>query len=245
MINNPMPKAFILEDEPHNLYYLQDLLRDFNDKIQVQGQAQTLAQARILIHDNPPDLLFLDIHLPDGHGFDLLPDLPPHCRVIFTTAYADYALQAFKHEALHYLLKPIDPQELEQALQRFFLRYEEQNLNLHTESPLIVPTQQQIHVFQPQDLFYLSAEGAYCYLHLEQERCLSARTLSHYERQLSPQYFQRVHDKYLVNLRKVSRYHRGKGGMVELSNGQKLEVSTRKKAAFLQTLDQLGHKLLD
>jgi two-component system LytT family response regulator len=228
-------KVFLVEDEPNNLAYLQDLLEDHLDQVELVGYARNLQQALERLPKLQPDLLFLDIHLPDGDGFDLIHQLPAQTKIIFTTAYPEYALEAFRYAALHYLVKPIDPNDLAEALKRFRDAFQPETV---AEQPLIIPTQERMLVISPPKILYLIADGSYTDLHLEdQVKYTASKPLNHHERLLHPQFFHRIHDKYLVNLRQIRAYHKGNGGMVEMNNGQLLDVSVRKKNNFLKYLD--------
>ncbi len=237
-------KVAIVEDEPMSLATLEDMLLDFGDKIEIVARAHNLATATRMVEETDIDLLFLDIYLPDGDGFELLKRIEnPDFRVIFTTAYDQHALQAFSVAALHYLLKPIHPDLLEQALERFWaVRPLEE---IETEAPaaalthLTIHSQDDMRLIPVVDILYCEADASYTIFYLKNnQKCIASKPLGAYEKLLPPLLFSRVHYKYLANLAYVRRYLKGKGGQIEFLNGKMIDVSVRKKQTFLTQLEQ-------
>ncbi len=236
-------KVAIVEDEPMSLATLEDMLLDFADKIEIVGRAQNLAAATRMVEETDIDLLFLDIYLPDGDGFELLKRIEnPDFRVIFTTAYDQHALQAFSVAALHYLLKPIHPDLLEQALERFWAV---RPLEVETEAPAVplshitIHSQDDMRLIPVGDIVYCEADASYTIFYLKNnQKCVASKPLGSYEKLLPTQLFSRVHYKYLANLTYIKRYLKGKGGQIEFQNGKLIDVSVRKKHIFLQQLEQ-------
>ena len=236
----PNTKVVIVEDEPMSLATLEDMLLDF-ENIEIVGRASTLAQAKGVIAEAQPDLVFLDIYLPDGDGFEVLKAFPnPNFKVIFTTAYDQYAIKAFSVAALHYLLKPIHPDLLQEALERF-AAYKQAFPPVSPEpamAHLAIHSQDDMRLVPVQDIIYCEADASYTVFYIKgNQKCIASKPLGVYEKLLPATLFTRLHYKYLVNLSHINRYLKGKGGQVELSNGQLVDVSVRKKQQFLQQLD--------
>ena len=219
---------------------LKDMLLDYADRLGSVGHAQSLEEAELYLNQQRPDLVFLDIFLPDGDGFQLLKRriLPDNCRIIFTTAYEAHALRAFEFAALHYLLKPLDPLQLDEAMQRFFAWQAGQKGLTEESTKIVLATQKQIVHIEPEELLYLQAEGSYTHVCLrDQRRLMVSRSLSHYERQVPDNLFVRIHDRYLVNIQGIKAYEKHKsGGLVLLENGESLEVSARRRSSLLQKI---------
>lgn len=239
----PITRVVLVEDEPMSLATLEDMLLDFSDQIEIVGRAANLAQARRIIAETNPDLVFLDIYLPDGDGFDIVKHFPNRTfKIIFTTAYDQYALQAFSVAALHYLLKPIHPDLLQEALERFWAQQQAQNFPAVSPEPamahLAIHSQDDMRLVPVQDIIYCEADASYTLFYIKGgQKCLASKPLGVYEKLLPPTMFSRLHYKYLVNLSHINRYLKGKGGQVELSNGHTVDVSVRKKQQFLQQLE--------
>lgn len=243
-------KAVIIDDEAMSVGVLQSLLNELAEDVQILGTAATIEQAVNLIDKEQPELVFLDIHLKDGYGFDVLKKVKyNNFQVIFVTAYHNYAIKAFKFSALHYLLKPINDEDLEQAMQR----YRQQSVpslspqNTHqilknamnnSYKKLGLPTVNAVQYVDIERISYCEANAGYTVFQLtSKERIMVSKPLSNYETILADVGFFRIHDKYLVNLREVNRYIRGRGGQVELHSGVLLDVAVRKKNPFMLALD--------
>jgi two-component system, LytTR family, response regulator len=237
---NKKIRVAIVEDEPMSLATLEDMLLDFEDKIEIVGRANSHSSACKMITDTKIDLLFLDIYLPDGDGFDILKQFEnPEFKVIFTTAYDQHALQAFSVAAIHYLLKPIHPDLLEEAINRFLAT---QPTTVETPiiplSHLTIHSQDDVRLLLIADILYCEADASYTIFYLKNnQKCIASKPLGAYEKILPTHLFSRVHYKYLANLSHIKRYLKGKGGQIEFQNGKLIDVSVRKKQTFLQQLE--------
>ena len=198
-----------------------------------------------------PDLVFLDVKIHGENGFDLLKQLDEiDFEVIFTTAYDNYAVQAFKFSALDYLLKPIDPDDLKQAVDKLKTKLSKNELakkfdvlfhnlkNLEGASKRItIPTVNGLVFLQVSDIIRCQSDVNYTTIYLtDRHKMTVAKTLKEFEALLEEYDFYRVHNSHLINLAFVRSYHKGKGGYVSLSDGSEIEVSTRRKEAFLRRL---------
>lgn len=238
----------VIDDEASNRELLSIMIHDFCPQLKLLGQAENMASGIQLIEEYGPGLVFLDIEMPGGSGFDLLRHFEKRdFDVIFTTAYNQYALLAFKFSAIDYLLKPIDPQELVGAVEKVkgrqgnqgsmeSLRVLLENISRQGELPrkLMIPDQNGFVVTEVNEIIRFSAEGSYTQVVLTGGRKLiTSRTLGSFEEMVERHSFFRIHNSHLVNLDHVTKYNRGRGGTVVMDDGAELEVSRRKKEEFL------------
>lgn len=251
-----MIKAVIVEDEIHSREALKNLLRDFCPEIEVCGSAMSVEEGVEVIRSCEPELLFLDIELQNGTGFDLLRRLPDlNLEVIFTTAFEQYAIQAIKFSSLDYLLKPIDIDELQEAVAKAVdKRDKEQNkarletllANLETRRAgaprrICLSTAEGLEFLQVEDISYCEAGGSYTTFCLRDDRkIVVSRHLKEYETLLEHHPFMRVHNSYLINLREVQRYVRSEGGYILMRNQARISISPKKRDEFLQRMAELG-----
>ncbi|CAA6809747.1 MAG: DNA-binding response regulator [uncultured Aureispira sp.] len=242
-------KVVIIDDEIMSIKILENLLSELSMDIQILGTARTIEDSVLLIDTQEPELVFLDIRLKNGYGFDIL-DRVKYTRfqVVFITAYDSYAVTAFEFSALHYLLKPINSNDLQSAIQRY-QTYKDSNLspkivhqvlqNAHRNKhkKLGLPMVDSIQYVDIDEINYCEANAGYTvFFFNNNEKIMVSKPLLTYENLLSEAGFFRIHDKYLISLKEVNRYIKGRGGQVELNSGKKLDVSMRKKNAFLNAL---------
>jgi two-component system, LytTR family, response regulator len=246
-----MLKGVIIDDELKSRESLKILLDDFCDNIEVKAVCENCAQGIEAIKTYNPDVVFLDIQMHRESGFDLLSQLSTiRFEVIFTTAYSEYAIKAFKVSAIDYLLKPISIDELKKALEKvekklngnISLRIEQLMQNLRPSSQsnkLALPTIEGLIFIRTEDILYCEASSNYTIFHMtDGKHHVVSRTLKEYDDLLEPHNFFRIHNSYLVNLNSVKMYVRGEGGYVIMNNEKALDVSKRKKQAFLERLGQ-------
>ncbi|MBX9892472.1 MAG: LytTR family DNA-binding domain-containing protein [Chitinophagaceae bacterium] len=250
-----MIKAIIVDDEQHCTDRLKILLeKHYNTSIQLIGEASSVETAKTLINNNPPDLIFLDIQIHDQTGFDLLNNyssIPFY--VIFTTAYEQYAIKAFKFSAIDYLLKPIDIDDLNAAINKvatniqqndYKLKFDLLYANFHQlglqEKKIAVPTISGIEFILISSIIRCESNINYTTLHLTgKAKLVVAKTLKEFEELLTEYNFYRVHNSHLINLSFVKAYNKGKGGSVLLTDGTEIEVSFRRKDGFLNIIKHL------
>jgi len=242
-------KIFILEDEPSVREYLLTILPLLSLENQIIGLASSLKEAQTLLPNLKPDLLLFDVELPDGQSFELLKmkNLPP-AHVIFITAHNAFALQAIKFSALDYLLKPIDEDELEQALQKAQERLRadalhsqlellEENLQRTRPKRLVLKDATQIHLVQTQDILRLEASGSYTHFFLRNgDQLVMTQTLKSYSTMLEGAGFFRVHHSHLVNLDAIQRIDKSEGLILCLEDGSEVPISVRRKDSLLKAL---------
>jgi two-component system LytT family response regulator len=244
-------KVVIIDDEIMSVKILENLLSELSISVEVLGTATTVEDSISLIEREQPELVFLDIRLKNGYGFDILEQVVyTNFQVVFITAYESYAIKAFEFSALHYLLKPINTEDLEGAIERY-QNYKESNLSPKKTSQVLksalqnkynklgLPMVDSIQYVDIEDIDYCEASAGYTIFVLNnKEKIMVSKPLLRYENLLSESGFFRIHDKYLLSLKEVKRYIRGRGGRVELNSGECLNVSLRKKNAFLHALDE-------
>lgn len=241
-------RTIIIDDERTNILTLRNLLDKNFPSINIIDTASNVALGVEAIETHRPDLIFLDISMPDGDGFDLLSRVSYRdFEVIFTTAYDQYALKAFDYSAVHYLLKPIEYNELRKAINRYNELKEKGNISArlsvlkdnlqHKYHKVIVPSNEGLNILLIDDIMRLEASDTYTMFFLANgQKLLASKPLNIFEKMLVDQDFSRIHSKHLVNLKYVQRYIKGKGGNVVLDNGDELDVSVRKKNDFILAL---------
>ena len=246
-----MIKAILIDDEVHCLDTLSILISDYCPEVRVMEQCMSAKKALEAIEKNKPELVFLDIEMPVMNGFEMLEQFKQiPFSVIFTTSYDQYAIKAIRFSALDYLLKPIDPKELVAAVHKVEVQKhtptEEQFHMLmdqiqHKESgftKIAVPTSEGFELIPSDEVVRCEADDNYTHLFLKNKKKITAcRTLKEMEEQMeSFSSFLRVHHSWLVNLNEVTKYVRGEGGYVIMSDGTSVNVSRSKKESLLKKL---------
>lgn len=235
-----MITAIQVDDEANAREFLRTRLREVAAEVQVVGEGSNIEEAQRLISQMRPQLLFLDVQMPGGDGFELLRRLGHwDFQVIFTTGHAHYAIQAIRFSALDYLLKPVQADELRAALERFHERSSAAPTEIQQRFLENVATGEEralkltlthgdrTHAVPPEDIAWCEADRNYTALHLiDERRFVSARTLKDYDEMLTPFGFLRVHKSALVNRRHVEGID--KEGHVRLRNGHRVEISRRR-----------------
>jgi two-component system LytT family response regulator len=235
-------RAIIVDDEKHSLETTSILIQKFCQDVEIIAEIQDPEEAVSIINEEDPDLLLLDISMPKLNGFDLLNVLTyKDAKVIFTTAYDDYALEGFKQGAVHYLVKPIEPEELVESIQRVKKLHHEQrsgNGQPHGMKPKIpVSSLNGVELIEVEHIIRCESDGNYTTIVLPQRKVTVSKTLKEIERQLVDfPYFFRLHNSHLVNLNHITKYIRGEGGSVILSNQEEIGVSRSKKMELLDIL---------
>lgn len=242
-----MINALLVDDEKSNSDVLSEILNKYCPSITVTGISTDIIAAEQLIAKLDPQLIFLDIQMPNGSGFDLLDKIRHrHIEVIFITAYNDFLLKAIRYSALDYILKPVSIPEIVEAVRRaearLALRPTMHQLELllsNIQQPpqaqkIAIPHVEGYHFATITDIMRLEAKGAYTEIFIRGGKSyLVSKNIKEYENLLPATLFSRVHHAHLVNLHFVKAYHKGRGGYIEMENGMAIEVSARRKDAFL------------
>jgi two-component system LytT family response regulator len=250
-------RTIIIDDEENVRRTLQKLLKSYCPNVKLVGEAEGVETGKNAIKKHLPDLVLLDIKMDDGTGFDLIKQLEPvDFKVIFITAYDEYAIHAIKFSALDYLLKPVDPDDLVEAVNRaekLVLKELNQQLdaladNVATHDRLkkkiILKTFDHIHLVNVSDIVYCESDNNYTRFHLANAKTiLVSTTLKEYEGMLSEYGFFRAHRSYLVNLGYIETFEKAEGGAIILRNNIKVPVSSRKKEQLLELLDRISQNI--
>lgn len=235
-------KAIIVEDKEYIRKGLLNLLGSVDIEIEVIGECESVKDAVVVANACKPELIFLDINLTDGNAFDFLEQTNSlDFKVIFITAYEEYALQALKIGAVDYLLKPVDLEELKTAIgkisetsisvQQKQIRSAKEAWNKEREK-LILSLHDSFQVVDLLELMYCESDKGYTTFYLRNgKHYMVSKTLKHFEEQLSNANFIRSHQSFMVNLKFIDKYD--KSGFICLQNGKEIPVSSRKKEYFL------------
>ena len=248
-----MIKAVIIDDEINAQSLLKKILdRYFPNKFNIMETCDSVDQGVQAIKKHEPDLVFLDIQMPDKNGFELFNYFETiNFEVIFTTAYNQFAIKAIKRSALDYLLKPINHLDLSDAIKRFETKKEGsfaqkklslllENLNVNDQnvSKIAFPTLEGFEFIHSNQILYCKAESNYCCIKkIDGLTKMATKTLKYVEEVLPASYFMRIHKTYVINMNYVVRYHKA-NKEVELTNGEKLPVSFRKEEEFINAILQ-------
>ena len=243
-----MLKAVIIEDEIHSLEALKLLIQDFCPELKIAATASSVETGIEELKKHKPDLVFLDIEIGTGTGFDVLEQVKNFdFEVIFTTAFEHYALKAIKFSAIDYLLKPIDVDDLQKAVQKVNKKRDvlSQNQKLVTllsnirttneqKQTIILSTSEGYEFVPVSDIIYCQADGSYTRFHLNHKReLLVSKHLKEYEKLLSDHNFYRIHQSYLINMAEVGKLMRTDGGYLIMRNGDEIGLSPKKKEEFM------------
>lgn len=236
-------RALLVEDEPSGMENLRWKLQQNCPEVAIVGECMSGKEAIQMARRHLPDVIFLDIMLGDMTGFDVLEAIKhPSFEVIFTTSYDEYGIQAIKKSALDYLLKPIEVEELQDAVAKLHLKLRDKprsNYPIVNESLKLgfpIATGQQF--MDLEEIIYAEANDNVAILHLQGKKSLKlTRSLGWLEEHLETHKFCRVHHSYLINFRHLKEYIRNEGGYVIMTNGKAISISRRRKDEFLQKLE--------
>ncbi len=241
-----MMKIVIVDDEKNVRIVIKKLLALVSTDYEVVGEAASIIEAKTVILNTDPDLVLLDIELEDGTGFDLLKQIDkPDFKLIFITAFNEYAIRAFKFNALDYLLKPIDPEELKVAIDKVKSTLNSQNeLNLLLDNfeknktlkfqNLVVKTTQQTYFLPINNILYFQSDGSYSKIVTLNKTILASKNLKHFQELVPEEFFIRTHQSYLVNKEHVAGL---KGNNIVLKNNVEIPISVRRKKDIKKMLN--------
>ncbi|MDN5202715.1 LytTR family DNA-binding domain-containing protein [Fulvivirgaceae bacterium BMA10] len=249
-----MLKVVIVEDELHSRETLKNLVNDYCEQVEIIALAASIQEGIHVIQTHQPDLVFLDIEMPGGTGFDLLEKLQYlNFEVVFTTAFEHYALKAIKFSAIDYLLKPIDVEELQIAIakvqqKKHSLRNKKLEILLNNmqvknrqEQTITLSTSEGFEFIPVTEILYCEANGSYTNFHLKASKTLLvSKHLKEYENLLAEHNFMRVHHSYLINLSEVKKYIKADGGYIVMKDDSVVNISLKKKEEFLDQMKRIG-----
>ena len=246
-------RTIIIEDEEQAVSALLADLKKHCPEVEIVGTTDSVEEGVQLIKKVNPDLVFLDIQLSDGLGFDVLEVYnESNFKIIFTTAYSQYAIKAIKFSALDYLLKPINTDELKLAVQKALETNKETNQSkienfiknqnlLNPNKRIALQTSQGVFLHELQTIIRCNSEGNYTSIHFTNaKRLLIGKPLKEYEDILSGFGFERIHHSHIINLNHLVSYLNKDGGYVVLSDNTSLPVSSRKKSQLLKILENFN-----
>jgi len=245
-----MIRAIIIDDEPDSLESLRLAVTNYCKSVDVIAAFDSPFEGVTAIKKLKPDLVFLDVQMPQMSGFDVLQQFDKlSFEVIFVTAYNHYAVKAIKFSALDYLLKPVEIDELQRAVKKAEEKINSGPPSLHVrtaraEEPakpsfekIAIPTSEGLLMIDCKDIIRCVAIDNYTEIHVSnQPKLLVTKTLKEFEELLEPHHFFRVHHSHLINLNRIVKYFKGEGGYVLMSDGVQVDVSRRKKEEFLARL---------
>jgi len=248
-----MIKAVIIEDELHSRNFLNNLVAEFCPEITIAGMAASVDEAVTLIQQTEPQIVFLDIEMQTGTGFDVLQQLQKrNFHVIFTTAYDHYAIKAIKFSAVDYLLKPINLEELQAAVAKAIESIEqttgENQLELLIKNlrrpagedfSISLSTSDGIEFIQLSNIIRLEASGPYTTFFMKDGRkIMVSRNLKEYEMMLTDHGFFRVHNSHIINLKEVRKMIKTDGGYAVMNDESMITISPKKKEEFMELMGQ-------
>jgi two-component system, LytTR family, response regulator len=238
--------AIIVEDEAISRSTLRSYLARYCPNVRLLAEAENIIEGKKLIDRHQPDLVFLDIEMPYGTGFDLLEQFEKvPFEVIFITAFSDYALQALNLSAAYYILKPVSIEELEVAVEKVTEKLKNQpqvnfnevliqNLRDQQNQKIVIPTLEGFELLPIQEIIRIEASDNYAQVIAKKRNILVSKTLKHFSTLLEPLHFVRVHKSHLVNAHEVTKYKKGKPALIELSNGDIVPLAPNRREEFLK-----------
>ena len=246
--------TFIIDDEFQSRNFLHKMLQQYLPELEVAGEASSVKDGLKGIIECKPEIVFLDIQLQDSTGFDLLKQLPKiDFALVFITAYNQYAIKAFRFNAIDYLLKPIVIEELIEAVNKAKQKvsnaqpasreqvdrlYDDIKNPQKIQDKIAIPSAEGFMVIPLCEIVYCHASSNYTEFFLTDKRCiLSSYTLKQYDEMLTAQSFFRAHRSYLINISHVKMYRKSGGGDIVMSNGHEIELANTHKDEFLRLLN--------
>lgn len=240
-------RTLLVDDEEVSRLTLRNFAEKYTPELEIIGEAENISEAQKLIEEKKPQLVFLDVEMPFGNAFDLIENLKEiNFQTVFVTAYSHYAMKALNFSASYYLLKPIDIDELVNAVGKVKENLSDKSARIQTEillqniksengrQRLVLPVLDGFEVVKTQDIIFCKADGNYTEFYFSDgSKKVVSKNLKFFDSLLTEHQFLRVHKSYLVNLHEIKSYHKGKGGTVTLSNGHEVEVSPQKKQELL------------
>jgi len=240
-------KTVIIDDEPNAVDFIFSIIGEYCPGLEVVGKAYNVEEGVHKINETKPDLVFLDVEMPNGSGFDLLAQYPEKkFDVVFITAFNHYAIKAIKFSAVDYILKPININEFIEAVNKVIQKHSDTTLNsnenlkilienLKTSAPsrLAIPTSDGMEYLNPKEIMRIEADRSYSWLYLTGNRkILVSKHLKEFQDLLSDRYFFRPHNSFLINLKFVHKFVRKEGGYIEMQDGAQIPVSRNRKELF-------------
>ncbi len=241
-------KAVIIDDEKDAIETLSIVVEEFCENVEIVGSASTIKNAIYTVLEKKPDIVFLDIEMPEMNGFDLLKLLPTDTfSTIFVTAYNKYAIEAFKVNAIDYILKPVNINELKLAIKKVTNNSKKINetdieniiKQINNNTKIQIASIDGIEYIDTKDIIYISADKSYAIIHLENRTIISSKNLKQFEEKIPNKFFYRIHNSYFINLNNVIKLSYKDGAKIQMSNGQEIPISRQKRQDFLKIMETL------
>ena len=247
-------RTIIIDDEPDAVNFIHTIINEYCPKLEVIGTARSAKEGVNTIIAKNPELVFLDVEMPHGSGFDLLAKFPEKSfDVIFITAFNHYAIKAIKFSAVDYILKPININEFIQAVNKVVEKRTSsqdrnssyyallENVKSSLPGKLAIPTSNGMEYLNTKEIIRVEADRSYSWFFLlDNRKILVSRNLKEYQELLSDRNFFRTHNSHLINLEHVKKYIRSEGGAIELIDGSQVPISRGKRDLFLMQMAKLG-----
>ena len=250
-----MITAVLIDDDKHLRQGLTALLERYTNEIQIIGEAESVKTGVVVLEKLKPQVIFLDIHLSDGTGFDILEQLKGkiNAHIVFITAHEQYALKAFKFSALDFILKPVDPEELQNSIMKIKDAVGKTNSFDHIDlllenirkkvdnfKRIALSTSDGIHLFEVADIIRCEAKGNYTEFFIKNHKpVLISKTLKEYEEMLTEHGFERIHQSHLINLSYLKSYIKADGGYVIMADNTKISIAQSKKERLQELIKAL------
>jgi|JI10StandDraft_1071094.scaffolds.fasta_scaffold401171_1 two-component system LytT family response regulator len=249
-------KALLIDNEPQLRQGLKLLLESFCPEVKMIAESDGVISGLEAIKNFKPDLVFLDVEMDDGTGFDLMKQvIDPHFQLIFVTAHNKYAIDAFHFCAIDYLLKPVDPEALQISVEKAITQIQNKDLKkqidflLHQvnnkpeqDKRIVLKDISNVYFVKVNEILYCEAEGTYTKFYLVgHDPILVSKNLKEYESMLEPLGFVRTHNSFLANPNKIHMFDKTEGGALILEGGHSIPVSQRKRDSVLAALEGRGH----
>ena len=245
-------KTIIIDDEADARASVRIIIESFTDKLEIVAEAASVEHSIEIINKHKPQLVFLDIDLEDGSAFDLLQKLEqPDFKIIFVTGFNDLAVKAFRFNALDYILKPINPDELIEATEKAIQTINDNNLQIqlrnlleqkksNKQKNIILTTLEDIHVVEIESIIHCESSGSYTTFFLNTgEKIMVSKNIKEYADLLSEHNFFRTHQSHLININYLQKYHKKDGGYIIMKDNSNIPLSKRKKEALLKLISNI------
>jgi len=244
-------KTIIIDDEPKARKTIAEILKYSNQNIEIVAEADGINTGLEAIMKYKPELVLLDINMPNGTGFDLLKKLPDiRFKLIFITAFEQFAIKAFEFSALDYILKPIDPMKLINSVKKAAELVEKENLSLKLNAlfsnldmqdkknqKIVLHTEKRIHIVETKNIVHCNSDGGYTTFYMiDNKKITVSKNLKFFEELLSDYDFFRPHQSWLINIDYIDYYNKQDGGYIVMKNKTEIPLSQRKKEQFLNII---------
>ncbi len=250
---NYMINVIVIVDDDTTRHFIVRTVESYCPNVCVIAQAADYKSGIGVINEHNPDLVLIEVNLKDGSGFDLVEHfVKPDFRVIFISAYIDYALKAFKYNAIDYLLKPVKEDDIAKAIRKAddMIRYEEKLhakalgesiVELNKSHRMVLKSMDQVHIINTDDIIIVEADGNYStFVLADGRKIVVSKSTREYEEALSDQGFHRIHKSYIVNINKMSYYDKSDAGFLVMSNGDRVPVASRKREMLMRLFDEIN-----